>query len=125
MTERSSTRKISTALLALFFVSVGVLHFLKPGEFVRAMPPYIPYHLEMVYISGVFEILGGIGVMIPKVRKAAGYGLLALLIAVFPANIHMALHDERFPAIPPMVLWVRLIFQPIFMTWVWYCTLKK
>jgi uncharacterized membrane protein len=123
--KRTVVKKILTILLALFFVSVGTLHFVKTALFVSAMPPYIPSHTEMVYISGVFEILGGIGVLVPRTRKWAGYGLIVLLIAVYPAYIHMATHSEKFTSIPPAVLWVRLIFQPVFMTWVWYCVIKK
>jgi len=118
-------KKASSILLGIFFVAVGVLHFVKTALFVGAVPPYIPYPTEMVLISGVFEILGGIGVIVKPVRKWAGIGLIALLIAVYPANIHMAVHNELFPAIPPVVLWIRLVFQPILIVWVWYCTLKN
>lgn len=122
---RTFRKKFLTAALSLTFVGVGILHFLKTPLFVEAMPPYVPYHVEMVLISGGFEILGGIGVLIPKTRKWAGFGLIALLIAVFPANVHMAMHPSNFPSIPPVMLWTRLLFQPIFMTWVWYCAIKK
>jgi uncharacterized membrane protein len=118
------SKKISTWLLTIFFVSVGVLHFTHTGAFLKAMPPYVPMPVEMVYLSGVFEILGGIGVQVPLVRKSAGYGLILLLAAVYPANIHMALHTEDFSSIPPAVLWIRLLFQPLLMWWVWSCAIR-
>jgi uncharacterized membrane protein len=117
-------RRGATILLGIFFCVVGILHFVKTDLFVSAVPSYIPYPIEMVYISGVFEVLGGMGVGLQRFRRWAGLGLIALLVAVFPANINMALHPEAFPSIPPTVLWIRLIFQPVFIVWVWYCTLK-
>lgn len=98
---------------------------MHPDLFLRAMPPYVPMPLEMVLSSGVFEILGGVGLQIPLVRKLAAYGLIALLVAVFPANIHMALHPEAFPQIPAAVLWVRLLFQPVFIWWVWASAIRE
>src|SRR5688572_7587074 len=96
-------KKIWSVILAIFFIAVGIFHFVNTAFFVSAVPPYIPYPTEMVLISGVFEILGGIGVIIPAVKKWAGIGLIALLVAVYPANIHMAIHSEMFPSIPPAV----------------------
>ena len=81
------------------------------------MPAYLPLHAEAVYISGFFEVLGGVCVLIPALRSAAGWGLVALLIAVFPANIHMALNPDLFPEIASNLLYVRLIFQLIFIYW--------
>jgi uncharacterized membrane protein len=116
----------SIILIAALFVGVGVMHFVKPGFFVSIMPPYLPYHLELVYISGVFEILGGIGVLIPPLRKWAGYGLIALLIAVFPANIQMLLneinaHGWTSTTIP---LIIRLPIQPLLIYWVYLNCVK-
>lgn len=122
---RTKAKTLLTILLTLFFVTIGILHFTHPQVFVKSVPPYVPMPLEMVYVSGVFEIIGGIGVSIPAVRKWAGYGLLALLVAVYPANIHMALNPEQFPTIPPVVLWGRLPFQALFMAWVWYCAISS
>jgi uncharacterized membrane protein len=121
-------RTVSRALLSLMFVTLGVLHFTTADAFVHVMPPYLPLHLELVYLSGLFEILGGVGVQIPKLRKAAGYGLLALLIAVFPANIHMALNEVSAPdgtPIPVALLWARLPLQFVMMAWVWSVAIRK
>src|SRR5471030_1021204 len=83
---------LSCVFLSLLFLLAGVLHFVYPKTYLRMMPPYVPAPLAMVYISGVCEILGGAGLLIPVTRSMAAWGLIALLIAVFPANVHMALH---------------------------------
>jgi uncharacterized membrane protein len=99
-------------LLAVAFIAAGVNHFARAEFYVAIMPPYLPWPHELVLVSGVFEILGGIGLLIPRLRVAAAWGLIALLVAVFPANVHMALHPEalpeRFAGVPPVVWWVRL-----------------
>ncbi|MGB0647565.1 MAG: DoxX family protein, partial [Bradymonadia bacterium] len=83
-----------------FFVSVGIHHFIDPTPYLVIMPPYLPAHLELVYISGVFEMLGGLGLLIKRVRMFAGWGLIALLIAVYPANIHMLINEVYLPDMP-------------------------
>jgi uncharacterized membrane protein len=114
------TKTVSIYLLAFLFSFAGVMHFVRPDVFMRAMPPYLPYPLELVFISGVFEILGGVGLLAPwpKLRAAAGIGLIALLIAVFPANINMALNPQLFEEIPAVVLYCRLPLQLLFILWV-------
>lgn len=97
-------------MLGTAFVAAGVYHLVNPDLYVRIMPPYLPWHYELVLISGVFEILGGIALLIPRLQVAAAWGLIALLVAIFPANVHMALHPEQFP-IPPVLLWLRLPLQ--------------
>lgn len=118
-------KKIWTYVLSVFLVAVGILHFVKTAVFVSAVPPYIPYPTEMVLISGVFEILGGIGIIVSPVKRWSGIGLIALLVAVYPANIHMAINHELFPKIPPAVLWFRLTLQPLLIYAVWLLTIKK
>jgi uncharacterized membrane protein len=99
------------------FVVAGLLHFIIPKAYMKIMPPYLPRHRELVYASGVAEIAGGLGLMAPpgRIRRAAMWWLLATLVAVFPANIHMALHPEQFPRIPGgrFSLWARLPLQPL------------
>lgn len=97
------------------------MHFLRPEMYVRIMPPYLPLHLELVLLSGALEILGGVGLLVPRTRRVAGLGLMALLVAVFPANVHMALHPEIF-GLPPLLLWLRLPFQAVLVAWVWWCS---
>jgi uncharacterized membrane protein len=117
--------KISRSLCAAAYIFAGYNHFANPSIYCKIMPAWIPAHLEMVYISGVFEILGGLGLLIPQTRMIAIWGLLALLVAVYPANINMAMHPDLFPKIPVWVLYLRLPLQFVLMLWVWSCRDKK
>jgi uncharacterized membrane protein len=103
--------------LGVFFLFAGAMHFILPRQYMRAMPDYLPAHRELVYASGVAEILGGAGVLSERARKPAGWWLIATLIAVFPANVNMALNPDRFGEIPPAALWARLPFQLVFLNW--------
>jgi uncharacterized membrane protein len=117
-------RNIGMVLTALFFVAAGSLHFLRPDPYVKIVPPFVPWALGMVYISGVAEIAGGVGILLPVVRRAAAWGLVALLIAVFPANIYMALDHVQATAnpLPVWVLWARLPLQFVLIWWTLWCT---
>lgn len=115
-------KNVMRVVLGLFFVLAGVNHFRSPKFYVQIMPLYLPWHLELVYISGVFEVLLGVLVMIPQTSKLGGWGLIALLIAIFPANFHMALHTDLYPSIPPYVLWLRLPLQLLPMAWAYRMT---
>ena len=110
-------------VLALAMMSIGVAHFVRPEGFVRIVPAFLPAPLVLVYVSGFFEALGGLGLLVPRVRRPAGYGLIALYLAVFPANINMAVNrialDDAHP-IPPALLWLRLPFQVLFIAWAWW-----
>ena len=100
-------------LVGLLFVTAGILHFTKTGFFVSIVPSFLPFPAALVYISGVCEILGGIGVLIPWFRMQAGYGLIALLLAVFPANINMlvqSIHDHGWCSITVLLI-LRLPLQ--------------
>lgn len=112
--------RLPLIIIATFFLAGGIGHFVAIDFFVSVMPDYLGYHRELVIISGVFEILGGMGILIPKTRLLAGYGLMALIVAVYPANIHMALHPERYPDMTTMFLYLRLPFQFIFLWFVWW-----
>jgi uncharacterized membrane protein len=103
-----------------FFVFAGVMHFVIPRTYRRIMPPYIPAHTAMVYGSGVAEIAGGAGLMAPRYRRLAGWWLIATLVAVLPANLHMALHADEFHKVPggTRALWARLPLQGVFVAWV-------
>jgi uncharacterized membrane protein len=103
------------------FVATGALHFLKPEPFIRIMPRWLPAHRELVYASGVAEIAGGVGLMHPRTRRWAGAWLIATLIAVFPANLNMALHPERYAEATPggsATLIARLPLQLVLIAWV-------
>jgi uncharacterized membrane protein len=103
-----------------FFVFAGVMHFVKPRWYERIMPPYVPAHRELVYASGVAEIAGGLATMHPATQRAGSLWSIATLLAVFPANVHMALNAERFEKGVPggeAALWARLPFQALFIAW--------
>jgi uncharacterized membrane protein len=106
------------ALLGAFFLTAGALHFIRPAMYEAIMPDRLPAHRELVYASGVAELAGGAGVLFEPTRRAAGWWLVATLVAVFPANVHMALHPERYRKIPPAALYVRLPLQGAVIAWV-------
>jgi uncharacterized membrane protein len=113
----------SRAMLALFFIGSGVNHFVAPGAYRAIVPPRLKAHAKLaVDVSGVAEILGGVGVLLPATRRPAGVGLMALLVAVFPANLYMARTPERFRRIPRSALYARLPLQPLAMWWAWRAT---
>ena len=107
-------------LMALFYVGSGVLHFTNSGVYLAIMPPYLPFHLELVYLSGIAEIALGVGVLIPATRVRAAWGLILLLIAVFPANVHMAMNVADFGGGWGPI--IRLPFQVVFILWAWWYT---
>ena len=107
---------------ALLFITAGVLHLVRPGFFVSIMPPYLPWPVELVYISGVCEIGLGIMLLIPRFTPLAGWGLIALLIAVFPANVHMALYTDQYPQFAPSGIGLRLPVQAVFIAWAYWYT---
>ena len=115
-------RKIVLFGLAAFFINIGVNHFVNPDFYLSIMPPAFPMHVEAVYVSGFFEVLGGVCVLIPRLRKIAGWGLVALLVAVYPANIYMAITPDAFPDFPVALLYVRLAFQFVFFYWAFSVT---
>lgn len=121
-------RRIKLGLLilgAVAMVAIGVGHFVNPTPFVRIVPAALPAPLVLVYLSGVAEILGGVGILVPKTRRIAAWGLIALYVAVFPANINMALNEIQLNPAEPMpvwMMWVRLPFQAVFIAWAWWFT---
>ena len=119
-------RKFKTVmkyLMAVFYIATGINHFRNPAFYVSIMPPYIPWHLAMVYISGVIELVLGVMVLIPKYRTLAAWGIIALLIAVYPANIHMAMNPHLYPQYSPILLrYVRLPFQIVFIALAYWFT---
>jgi uncharacterized membrane protein len=104
------------------FVGAGTLHFTHTRVYERIMPPYVPRHREAVLVSGAAEIAGGVGVLVAATRPAARWWLLALLAAVFPANVHMALNPQRYRKIPAPLLWARLPLQGVAGWLVWRAT---
>jgi uncharacterized membrane protein len=118
---------IGRIILSFFFISVGIFHLISPKAFLLIMPSYLPIPLALVYISGVAELLGGMAIMIPFLRKMAAWGLIVLLIAVFPANIYALQNGMTIAghSVPHWILILRLPVQFIFIYWVYGCCLKK
>lgn len=119
-------KTVSMIVQAVFFVAVGISHFTSTKTFVDIMPKFLPAHELLVYISGVAEIAGGVGLLIPPLRRPAAWGLLLLLIAVFPANVNMAVNRLPFNGnpVPDWALWLRLPLQFVAMWWIWWANLK-
>jgi uncharacterized membrane protein len=117
---------ISRVALALFFIIAGTGHFITPAPYLAIVPSYFPWPAAMVALSGVAEILGGFGVCFRSTRRAAGWWLIALLIAVFPANIHAISTGMIIGghALPAWLLWARLPFQLLFIAWVYRVCLR-
>lgn len=112
-------------IFGIAFILAGVNHFLNPNFYLRMMPPIFPAHLFLVYLSGVFEIALGILLLIPKFTRFAAWGLIALLIAVYPANIYMALNTNIFPEISPAVQYIRLPIQLLLIACAYWFTRDK
>jgi len=119
-----SRRIILCWLAGLLFIFAGINHFLKPEFYERIVPPGFPSPRILVIASAIAEIAGGLGLLIRPLRAVAGWGLIALLVAVFPANIYMALRSDRFE-ISPWILWARLPLQPVLMICVWWVALCR
>ena len=123
---KNRLRRIALLGLSVWFLINGVNHFVSTDAYVSTVPTYLAAPLALVYVSGIFEILGGLGVLHPGTRRLAGWGLIALLIAVFPANIEMARRAEEFAEIAsPTILFARLPFQIVFIAWVYFAALRK
>jgi uncharacterized membrane protein len=109
-------------LAAVFFIGAGANHFRSPGFYERIIPPGFPSPHALVAFSGIAEIMGGIGLLIPRLRRPAALGLIALLIAVFPANLYMAFEPQKFADLhlPEWTFLARLPLQAVFIAWVWF-----
>jgi uncharacterized membrane protein len=119
-----NNRPIGRYVCGLLYIAAGINHFLNSGFYMAIMPPYLPWHLALVYVSGVAESGLGFLLLFKQWARLAGWGLVALLIAVFPANIHMAMHTDLYPHIPPAVLWLRLPLQGLLIAWAYVYTRK-
>lgn len=118
-----ASRGRSRVLLGAFFIGAGINHFVNPRFYEVMVPPPLQREAaRVVQVSGVAEVAGGLGVLLPVTRRASGVGLVALLAAVFPANLYMAQKPERFRKVPPWALLARLPLQPLMMWWAWRVT---
>jgi uncharacterized membrane protein len=112
----------SQRLIGLIFIGAGINHFVIPRAYRQIVPPSFGDPARLVVISGIAEAAGGLGVLLPRTRRLAGFGLLALLVAVFPANWYMARNPTSFDRIPGWALYARLPLQPLMMWWIWRAT---
>lgn len=121
----SMTKRILLWVMAAFYVFGGIMHFARPDYYMPMMPPYLPWHAALIFLSGVAELGLGIALLIPALRPAAAWGIILLLIAVFPANLHIALHNVPvFGAAQGAGIWnwVRLPLQGVLILWAWWYT---
>ena len=118
-------RLILKCVLAVFFILAGINHFLNPAFYLKIMPPYLPWHLFLVYLSGLCEIALGAMLMIPRAARAAAWGMILLLIAFLPVHFHMAFHPDLYPEYHPLALWARLPVQGLLMLWAWWYTGRR
>ena len=109
------------SVFAALFVLAGVGHFVRPDFYLRIMPPYLPFHRPLVLLSGVFEVALGVLLLVPRFSRLAAFGLIALLIAVFPANIYLYQHQEIWP-LTPLVHLIRLPLQGVLILWAYLYT---
>jgi len=112
--------RLSRAAMGTMYMVAGTAHLWLTPAFARIVPGYLPAHRELVLLSGVAELAGGLGVLLPSTHRLAAWGLVALLLAVFPANLWMAQHPELFPAVPVWILWSRLPLQAPLVAWAWW-----
>lgn len=114
-------KAISKYILATFMIVAGTMHFVNPEIYLKIMPPYLPLHKELVSVSGIFELLLGVLLLVPRCSRLAAWGIVALLIAVFPANLYLYQHQEILPASPVIHL-LRLPLQGVFILWAFWHT---
>jgi uncharacterized membrane protein len=121
----SRTKTVLLWTMGIFYVAAGVMHFVRPDFYAPMMPPYLPAHLALIYLSGLAEVVLGLAVLLPATRPLAAWGLILLLIAIFPANIHIALNNVPvFGAKEGAGIWnfVRLPVQGLLIAWAWWYT---
>ena len=109
-------------LMGMFYLAAGINHFWHPGFYLNIMPPYLPWHEALVYLSGVAEIVLGLLIFLPRNRALAAWGIIAMLIALLPVHIHMVMNPELYPTVSPVVLWLRLPLQVVLIAWAYWYT---
>ena len=117
----SRMKTVSKSLLAIFMIGAGTMHFVNPDFYIKIMPQYLPLHRELVYLSGISEMALGLLLFVPRFSRLAAWGIIALLIAVFPANIHVYQHQDVLPA-PAIFHLLRLPLQGLFILWAYWHT---
>ncbi len=109
-------------LLAASFIFAGFNHFYNPDFYLRIMPPYLPWPSALHLTAGFFEVVLGVMLLIQQFQRLAAWGLIALLLAVYPANIHMAVNHHLYPDVPMVFHWIRLPLQLVLIAWAWWFT---
>ena len=117
-------RKFAKWILGVGFILAGINHFINPNFYLKIMPPYLPWHLFLVYLSGVLEVIFGGLLFIPRFTRFAAWGIIAILIAVFPANVYMAMNPQNFPEFSTANLQLRLPLQFLLTGWAYWYTKK-
>jgi uncharacterized membrane protein len=122
--NREVVKTVLRWVMTVFMTAAGVMHFVNPGAYVAMMPAQLPAPLLLVQISGVAEIAGGLGLILPQTRRLAAWGLIALFLAIFPANVNMAVHHLPLDGKPvaPALLWARLPLQLVLIAWAYWYT---
>ncbi|MEO7726381.1 MAG: MauE/DoxX family redox-associated membrane protein [Burkholderiales bacterium] len=118
-------REILRWLYGVLFALAGANHFMHTDFYVNIMPAYLPWHTGLVYISGVCEIALGVMLLFRRTERLAAWGMIALIVAVTPANVQMALHPELYPKYSAAALWIRLAFQPVLIAWAYWYTRRR
>ena len=118
-------KRVLLYLMGVFYILAGVMHFARPDAYMPMMPPYLPWHAELIFLSGVAEFVLGAAVLVSALRRLAAWGLILLLIAIFPANVHIAMHNvPLFGATEGAGIgnWIRLPVQGLLIAWAWWYT---
>ena len=108
--------------MGLLYIAAGIIHFWHPGFYLKILPPYLPWHEALVYLSGVIEIILGLLIFIPRYRALAAWAIIAMLIAFMPVHIHMVMNPHLYPTVPEYVLWLRLPLQAVLIAWAYWYT---
>lgn len=122
MPDLLRVKAVTKYLLGALFIAAGMNHFVNTGFYLKIMPPYLPWHVPLVYLSGIAEVALGALLLFRRSSTIAAWGLILLLIAVFPANLHMAVNSEQFPQFSPSLLWLRLPLQAVLIAWAYWYT---
>jgi uncharacterized membrane protein len=123
----TKAQRVGVVIAAVFYVIAGSMHFVSPDLYIRVIPPLLPWRNQLVATSGFFEILGGLGLLFLPSRRMAAWGLVALLVAVFPANLYVATNpaETGTTSISPLLRWGRLPLQAPLIWWVLWCTKRR
>jgi uncharacterized membrane protein len=118
----TTVKKILLYFQAMFYVTAGVNHFINPDFYLRIMPPYLPWPSALHLMAGAIEFILGLLLLLPRYRRLAAWGVILLLLAVYPANIHMLVNRHLYPELPLLFHWIRMPLQFLLIAWAWSYT---